>query len=311
MAELLFLKPVFKQTVWGGNRMRKDFAYELPGENTGECWGVSAHPDGDCRIQSGTFRGKKLSELWREERQLFGNLDMEEFPILVKIIDAQDKLSIQVHPGNDYARENENGAKGKEECWYILDCPQEAALVIGHQARSKEQLKCLIEAGEWEKLIRRVPIKRGDFIQINAGTMHAITAHVMLLETQQSSNLTYRIYDYGRKGRGKARKLHIEKGLEVMNVPETPIEGSIVHTQDFPENRLNQMISTEHYQVWEVKVSGEFTFTRNVPFLIMTVVSGRGFLNGVFIRKGRHFILPWGFGRVKMCGAMQIIVSTV
>ena len=209
--EILFMKPVFKQAIWGGNKLGSKWGYEIPGDNTGECWAVSAHPNGDCTVKAGTYAGKTLSQLWAEEPQLFGNVEGDRFPLLVKIIDANDDLSIQVHPDDAYAGKNENGSFGKTECWYILDAPEGAALVIGHNAKDKAQLEDMISNGRWDEFLREVPVKKGDFIQIDPGTVHAIKGGIEILETQQNSDITYRVYDYGRLQNGKPRELHIGK----------------------------------------------------------------------------------------------------
>ena len=148
MKELLFMKPVFKEAVWGGKKLREDFGYEIPGDDTGECWGIGAHKNGDCTIAEGTYKGEHLSKLWTDHPELFGNEDGrygKEFPLLIKIIDARSDLSIQVHPDNDYAREHENGSLGKTECWYILDSEPGTKIVIGHYAKDKEELKQMVE----------------------------------------------------------------------------------------------------------------------------------------------------------------------
>ena len=177
MKELLFMKPVFKEAVWGGKKLREDFGYEIPGDDTGECWGIGAHKNGDCTIAEGTYKGEHLSKLWTDHPELFGNEDGrygKEFPLLIKIIDARSDLSIQVHPDNDYAREHENGSLGKTECWYILDSEPGTKIVIGHYAKDKEELKQMVEEKRWKDLIREVTVKKGDFYQIDPGCVHAI-----------------------------------------------------------------------------------------------------------------------------------------
>ena len=164
---ILFLNPVFKEMIWGGNQLAEKFGYEIPSDKTGECWAVSAHPNGDCTVREGEYAGRKLSELFKEEPELFGNLPLDRFPLLIKIIDAKADLSIQVHPDDAYAKVHENGSLGKTECWYILDCPEDATLVVGHNAGSREELKEMIDQKRWSELIREVPVKKGDFIQIN------------------------------------------------------------------------------------------------------------------------------------------------
>ena len=153
MKEMIKLNPVFKTMVWGGNRMRDYFGYEIPGENTGEAWVVSAHPQGDCLISEGMFAGKSLSWLWKNHRELFGNIEGEEFPLLVKFIDAKEDLSIQVHPDDTYAEVHENGARGKTECWYILDCEKDADIIVGHQAKTKEEMKQWMEENQSQEYI--------------------------------------------------------------------------------------------------------------------------------------------------------------
>ena len=194
--ELLFMEPVFKEAIWGGTKLRDVFGYEIPSDTTGECWAVSAHKNGDCRIAGGMYDGRLLSSLWEEKPELFGNYPGDQFPLLVKIIDAKADLSIQVHPDDAYAKVHENGSLGKTECWFILDCKENATLVVGHNAKTKEELEQMIHEGRWKEFIREIPIKPGDFIQIDPGTVHAIKGGTLLLETQQSSDITYRVYDY-------------------------------------------------------------------------------------------------------------------
>ena len=164
--EVILLQPVFKDAIWGGDLL-KNFGYEQAGDNAGECWGISAHKSGDCTILNGEFAGEKLSWCYENHRELFGNIENDVFPLLVKIIGAQQDLSIQVHPNDAYAAEHENGSLGKTECWYILDCKEDASIVIGHNAKDKKELADMINQGRWNELIRVVPIKKGDFFQIN------------------------------------------------------------------------------------------------------------------------------------------------
>lgn len=306
----LFLKPVFKQMIWGGDRLGKDFPYEIPGDHTGECWAVSAHPNGDCVVAEGRYEGKTLSELWSEAPWLFGNSKSDRFPLLIKIIDAKDDLSIQVHPDDAYAGVHENGSFGKTECWYILDCPEDAALVVGHNAASKEELTEMIEQGRWSELIREVPVKKGDFIQIDPGTVHAIKGGLMILETQQNSDITYRVYDYDRLTDGKPRQLHVKQSIDVITVPAASAKDAVKSVADLPKNVMNELISCDYYTVWKLDVTEPVSFTQEYPFLIMSVIEGAGLMNGQMIKKGDHFILPAGYGKVDLQGDMVLIAST-
>lgn len=306
---LLFINPVFKQMIWGGDRLEKEWHYQIPGKNTGECWAVSAHPGGDCAIKEGKYAGYTLSELWEKKPELFGNIAMDRFPLLVKIIDAKEDLSVQVHPDDVYAKANENGAYGKAECWYVLDCRGDSALVVGHNAGSKEEFKAMAQEGKWKELLREIPVKKGDFIQNEPGTIHAIKGGIMLLEIQQNSDITYRIYDYDRLVDGKPRQLHLEKSLDVVTTPSGSIEESIVKTGNLPANTMNLLISCDYYNVWKLDITERFCMRQDQPFMIMSIIEGDGLLNGQRICKGDHMILPYAYGDIHLQGDMQIIVS--
>ena len=308
---ILFLNPVFKEMIWGGNQLAEKFGYEIPSDKTGECWAVSAHPNGDCTVREGEYAGRKLSELFKEEPELFGNLPLDRFPLLIKIIDAKADLSIQVHPDDAYAKVHENGSLGKTECWYILDCPEDATLVVGHNAGSREELKEMIDQKRWSELIREVPVKKGDFIQINPGTVHAIKGGLMILETQQNSDITYRVYDYDRLSNGKPRELHVQQSIDVITVPAPSAEDSVSHAADLPANTMNELIACDYYKVYKLTVTEPVSFEQEHHFLIMSVIEGEGLVNGQMIRKGDHFILPSGFGKVELQGDMTLIASSV
>ena len=308
---ILFLNPVFTHNIWGGTRLRTDFGYEVEGDDIGECWGVAAHQNGDDTIREGIYAGKKLSQLWKEEPGLFGNVDIDRFPLLIKIIDAKDDLSIQVHPNDEYAKVNENGSFGKTECWYIIDCPENASLVIGHNAKTKEELSDMIHQGRWKEFIREIPVKKGDFIQIDPGTVHAIKGGLMILETQQNSDITYRVYDYDRLSNGKPRELHIEKSIDVITVPAKSVEDSVKSAAHVEKNKLNELYSCQYYKVFKIELDGKMEFEQEYPFLIMSVLEGDALLNGQRIKKGDHFILPNGYGKVELQGNLEIIASTI
>ena len=308
---LLFLTPVFKEMIWGGRRLADQFGYEIPGDDTGECWGISAHPNGDDMVREGIYAGKKLSELWESHRELFGNLEGDRFPLLIKIIDAKDNLSIQVHPDDTYAAKNENGSLGKTECWYILDCPENAELVVGHHAQTREELSEMIHEGRWDALIRKIQIKKGDFIQIDPGTVHAITAGCMILETQQNSDITYRVYDYDRLTNGKPRELHVDKSIDVISVPAKSVADSVKHYADLPENEWNELITCPYYRVFKLNVNGSFEREQSDPFLNVSILEGSGTLNGQAVKKGDHLIVPAGYGNMQFEGTLELIASTV
>lgn len=310
MHEIIFLEPVFKSMIWGGNKLAKDFGYSIPDDHTGECWAISAHKNGDCVVKNGSLQGKTLSSLWDNHREIFGNATGEVFPLLIKIIDAKADLSIQVHPDDDYARKNEHGALGKTECWYILECNEDSRIVIGHNAKDKEELKQMIDDYRWNDLIRVRPIKKGDFFQIEPGTVHAIKAGTVILETQQSSDITYRLYDYDRLDHGKPRQLHISQSIDVIRCPHTDskVKGFIEEEKTY---ELEELISCKYYNVTKVNLHGSQEFNQNQKFLNISVIEGNGKIDGNTIKKGDHFILPAGYGTYLMSGNMEYIVSHI
>lgn len=322
--EPVFLKPAFAHTIWGGKRLREDFGYDEPGDDIGECWGISAHRSGECEVSGGSFDGMGLSKLYETHPELFGRVTSgcggksadssasgDIFPLLIKIIDAKADLSIQVHPDDEYAAKNENGSLGKTECWYVLDCAEDSTLVIGHNAKNKAELEDMIRGGKWSEFIRQIPVKKGDFIQIDPGTVHAIKGGILLLETQQSSDITYRVYDYDRLQNGKPRQLHIDKSIDVITVPAKSVEESVRNFLETPENTLTRMYSCKYYTVSKVKVKGEFSFENDAPFLNVSVLSGAGEIDGFKLKKGDHFILPAGYSKPVFKGGMELIVSRI
>ncbi len=310
MKDILFLEPVFKEMIWGGNRLRTDFHYDIPSDNTGECWAVSAHTNGDCTVKTGEYKGMTLSGLWVQHRELFGNVPGEVFPLLVKIIDAKQDLSIQVHPDDTYAKEYENGALGKTECWYILNCEDAGKIVIGHNAENKDELTEMIRDNRWEELIRVIPIKKGDFFQIEPGTVHAIKAGTVILETQQNSDITYRLYDYGRLQNGKPRELHIDKSIDVITCPQQLKDTERKRTV-LSDGEIEELVRCDYYTVNRIKVNGSTSFTQTEPFTILSVIEGDGKIDGKEIKKGDHFILPSGYGEYSIQGNIELIISHI
>ncbi|MDO4294996.1 MAG: class I mannose-6-phosphate isomerase [bacterium] len=310
MKEMIFLEPVFKEVLWGGNKLRTEFGYDIPSDHTGEGWMISAHKNGDCRIASGCYQGKTLSWLWENHRELFGNLEGEVFPLLVKIIDAKENLSIQVHPDDAYAATHENGALGKTECWYVLDCDADSTIVVGHNAKNKAELKEMIEEKRWMDLIRIRPLHKGDFFQINPGTVHAIRGGSLILEIQQSSDITYRLYDYDRLQNGKPRELHLQKSIDVIRCPheDDAFEPKKISGDGYQAEIL---MRCPFYTVTKVTVVDKAEFVQNQPFAMISVMEGEGELDGVKIRKGMNLILPSGYGTYTVEGQVEFMLSGV
>lgn len=307
---LLRMNPQFQEKIWGGDKLNSVFGYEIPSDKTGECWAISGHPSGDCTLANPEYAGETVGSLWKKHPELFGNLPGDTFPLLIKIIDAKDDLSIQVHPNDDYARVNENGALGKTECWYVLDCDPGTTIVIGHNAQTREEMAQMVEDKRWNELIRQVPIHKGDFFQINPGCLHAIKGGTLILETQQSSDVTYRFYDYDRLSDGKPRPLHIAQSLAVTQVPhdakapaqETVVSGGL---------ELQHLVTCPYYSVYRAVLHGSATLDLKKPFVNVSILEGCGTMGGEEVRKGDHLIVPAGYGPLTCEGDMEFIYSFV
>ena len=214
------LAPACKDYLWGGDRLNTEFGKNIPMSPLAETWECSTHPDGASVIASGNFSGVTLQKFVKQYPQVLGirHEKEKELPILVKFIDAKRDLSVQVHPSDEYAKEFENGQLGKSEMWYIVDAQKGAKIVYGFEHDTDaETIKKAIDSGEIEKYLHFVPVKKNEVYFVNAGTVHAIGAGVLIAEIQENSNLTYRLYDYNRMDQyGKKRELHIKRALEVL-----------------------------------------------------------------------------------------------
>lgn len=219
---ILRLSPACKSYLWGGNKLKKEFHKSFSGPILAETWELSCHPDGPSTIVSGVHKGQTLREYLTEAgSQALGTncARFEDFPILIKLIDASKELSVQVHPNNAYAKKNEH-QYGKTEMWYVIDCEPGAFLYYGLKKHvSKEEFRQHIADNTLDQILNAVSVHKGDTFFIAAGTIHAIGKGIVIAEIQQNSNVTYRVYDYGRIGAdGKPRDLHVDKALDVAHL---------------------------------------------------------------------------------------------
>ena len=294
MSEPLFLQSVMQEKIWGGTKLRDEFGYKIPSDKVGEYWAISAHPHGVSTIKNGRFAGMGLDQLYAEHRELFGNSSEPVFPLLTKILDANDWLSVQVHPDDHYAMEHE-GELGKTECWYVIAADEGAEIIYGHNAKSREELRQQIEKKEWDKLLTKVPVKAGDFFYVPSGTMHAIGSGILILETQQSSDTTYRVYDFDRKdAKGNLRELHLEKSIDVLNIGAPANSRPVTVKADDLMSTL--LVASDFFAVYKWEVSGKVDIEKTAAYLLVSVLAGQGVLTvdgeTYPIAKGDHFILP-------------------
>lgn len=317
MVEPLFLKPIFHEKIWGGRRLAQDFGYHLPDGKIGECWAISGHPHGTNLVKNGPFANQKLSDLYINEPQLFGHPKMKRFPLLIKILDAEAPLSIQVHPDDQYAIEHEHDL-GKTECWYVIHAEPGAYLIYGHHAQTKEELTDWVNNGQWDRLLRKQPVKTGDFVFVPHGTIHALTKGIEVLETQQSSDVTYRLYDYDRVDQksGKKRALHTKQSLDVIKVPFTPL-----HLEQKTERMAHAVHTTlvapptsPYFTVYKDEIDGDAHYELGSRlYLLYSVIDGQGELvidqHRYLLNKGDHFIIPNGTNPWLIRGKLLIISS--
>ena len=311
MSEPLFLQSVMQEKIWGGTHLRGVFGYDIPSDHVGEYWAISAHPNGVSTIKNGRYAGQTLDVLYAEHRELFGNRQEPVFPLLTKILDANDWLSVQVHPDDAYGLEHE-GELGKTECWYIIAAEPGAEIIYGHNAKSKEELRQQIESKDWENLLTKVPVKAGDFFYVPSGTMHAIGAGIMVLETQQSSDTTYRVYDFDRKDdQGNLRELHLEKSIDVLTIGEPANSRPVTTKVDDLKSTL--LVASDFFAVYKWKISGKADFEKTADYSLFSVLDGQGSLKvdgqDYDIAKGSHFILPSDVQAWEIKGNLELIVS--
>ncbi len=315
--EPLFLKSYFQAKIWGGRKLETEFGYELPAGKIGECWAISAHPHGPSTVLNGPLAGLNLAEAYTQHPEYFGNPKSKVFPLLTKILDAEASLSVQVHPDNDYAEAHEHEL-GKTECWYIIKADPDSYLIYGHHAKSRAELADWINQGQWEKLLRKVPVKTGDFVYVPSGTIHALNKGILALETQQSSDTTYRLYDYDRvdQATGQKRSLHLQQSIDVTTVPFKQPRLNIQKKQ-LGASEITSYVQpplSPFFSVWQWDIHGEVIGQHEQgAYTLASVISGNGSIKvdqQVFpLQKGQHFILPAQISQWTLDGNMQIIAS--
>lgn len=317
MTEPLFLAPVFQERIWGGSRLAARFAYDVPDGRIGECWGISAHPNGPSLVRNGPHAGRSLADVWQSDRSFFGGGPAEgQFPLLAKFLDADDWLSVQVHPDDEAAVELEGVPRGKAECWYVVEAAPDAQLVLGHRAQGPEELAELIDAGRWDDLLVRVPVAAGDFVNVPSGTVHALGPGLLVYEMQQSCDTTYRVWDWDRRDdEDRPRELHLEKAKRVLTAPH---DGAAVDTAGRFEQvlggRRRALVDGPHFAVTQHEVTGEgYRFTSS-GYLLCTVVAGMGTVSWQGaehpLQAGDHLVLPAEAREVSLAGTLTVVASS-
>ena len=307
MSHLLKIQPVFKEVVWGGHKLKDIYGYDIPSDSTGEAWAISAHKNGDCTILNTEYNGTTLRTLYNEHRELFGNLKDDEFPLLVKFIDANGDLSVQVHPNDEYAGKHENSL-GKTECWYVLQADDNTSMVMGHHAKTKEEFVKAIETDDYDNLLNKFNIHEGDFFYIPSGTLHAICSGSLIYEAQQSSDITYRVYDYHRKDKdGNERQLHVQQSIDVTNVPANASSTNVKEVK-LENGMKKEFVRSEFFKLDGYFLNGKEVIKNNSPFLMISIIKGSGKLNDEEVKLGDHFVACSDVNEITLDGDMQVMV---
>lgn len=299
---------LYYKKVWGGRDL-ESFRDNLLDGNIGESWDIACHLNGTGIVENGSYKGRDFESLIKEYgHKLVGNkVSIERFPLLVKLINTREKLSVQVHPGDEYAAKYENDY-GKTEAWYVIDAKPGAALILGTKECTKEQFEIAIKSGEVEKYLNRIEVKKGDCFLINTGLIHTIGEGIIIAEIQQNSDITYRVYDYGR-----GRELHLEKALNVMdfNLKCEKLKGEEITFNGYKKSLL---CKNKHFGLEKLIIKDSLEDRSNEKnFDILTCVDGEGIIKGKKysekIRKGDSYLMPATLGKYKIMGELTVIKS--
>lgn len=301
---------IYYDKIWGGRDLEL-FRSNLPEGDIGESWDVACHPHGTSIIANGKFKGMKLDQLIRERgSEVTGSsIQADWFPLLVKLINAKDKLSVQVHPDDKYGKEVE-GEMGKTEVWYVVEAFEGANLVVGTKDCTREQFKKAIETGEFDEFMNKIPVEKGDVYFVKSGLVHAIGEGVIIAEIQQNSDTTYRVYDYNR-----GRELHVEKALDVVDLSLRGEKSKGLKLQQKGYSKTYYCLC-EHFALELYEVEESFKeFSDSERFYIFTAVDGEGVIsfNGGSeeIKKGDSVLIPAALGEYEVKGNVKLLKSYV
>lgn len=297
------LTPVLKDYIWGGYKLKELFGRDNGGKRISESWEVSVHPDGVSGCGDTT-----LAEFISRNPQAVDK-NGSDFPVLIKYIDAKQNLSVQVHPDDGYARRVE-GDNGKTETWYILQAEEGAGIYCGFKRDiSRGEFLEKVKDGTVEELLNFIPVKSGDCYLIKAGTVHAIGAGCVICEVQQSSNVTYRVYDYNRRdAAGNLRELHLEKATQVINYSAFKDETGGGKPEKCAGGTVRLLTQCKYFRCRELLLDGEYTEKAEKSFIALNVLEGAGTVDGQAFESGDSFFVPCG-EKFAVKGNAKIIIT--
>lgn len=316
--EIMKLNPTGKDYLWGGTRLREEYGKKINLTPLAETWECSVHPDGPSYVANGVYKGKTLAEVLKERSEYLGTkVENGRLPVLVKFIDAKKDLSVQVHPDDMYAKEHE-GDNGKTEMWYVIDADEGASLIYGFQHEVTEAiLRKAVETGTLSKHLKKVLVHKGDTYFVPAGTVHGIGKGILVAEIQESSNVTYRVYDYNRVDKnGKKRELHFDKAVQVMNMKVTPdVNHKPRMVQYYPGCSRELLCRCKYFETERIQVTKAFVFSvMDASFQVLMCLDGYGEVQAMDVKqkpmrfsKGETMFLPAGLGRCLVTGKTEML----
>lgn len=305
---LLHFKPIPRQIIWGGDVIKNYYGYDWMPDNVGQAWAFAAQPTESNECLTDPYKGLTLKDLWEKHSELFGDTD-RLFPVIVSLLGPVKDLSIQVHPDTENARKA-GFLYGKNECWYFLEAEPDSKIVFGHNAKNEEDLRKYIAEGRWDDLIDHLDVSKDDFVYIPSGLLHACCKGVCAYEVQQSTDVTYRFYDYDRvDAQGNKRELHLEKAIETLSYDKSAMV-NIAHpvAEEIPGGIVTHLISNESFTVTKVEVDGQAKLPAGT-YQLVTVARGSGVANGENVQVGSQFLLPRGEA-LELSGKLTLMMTT-
>ncbi|HQC54591.1 MAG TPA: class I mannose-6-phosphate isomerase [Clostridia bacterium] len=308
-------KPYLTNYIWGGEKLKNEWGKQSADDFIAESWELSFYDGKESLVDTGKYKGRKISDLLYEVPQVFGSKIKQYnfFPILIKLINSEKPLSVQVHPDDNYALKNE-GELGKKEIWYVVEAEKDAYIYLGlKMSITQDDLKEFLLRGDILNYLNKINVKKGDFFVVDPGTIHALGPGLVVLEVQENSNLTYRLYDYNRKdSAGNSRELHIEKAIEVSNLEKLVMENVNISNFNYDMGEsFNPLVKNEYFNVYKLDKIKEVCIYNKESFVSLTVLEGKGELSsGLSIKKGDTVVVPAGFSDT-LCSDNLISVIAV
>lgn len=316
--EIMKLQSIGKDYFWGGTRLREEYGKKIDMTPLAETWECSVHPDGSSYVANGEYKGKTLAEVLKQHPEYIGTkVEDGKLPVLVKFIDANKDLSVQVHPSDEHAWEHE-GDNGKTEMWYVIDAEEGARLIYGFQHEVTEEiLRKAIETGTLDKHLQKVEVHKGDTYFVPAGIVHGIGKGILVAEIQESSNVTYRVYDYNRVSKnGKKRELHFDKAVQVMDMNIAPdVRRKLRMVKHYPGCSREILCRCKYFETEKIQVTKGFAFSvMESSFQVLMCLDGYGEVQTMDAEqkpmrfgKGETLFMPAGLGRCVAIGDFTVL----